>query len=163
MATLPIIPRNDGEGSLGIETKQWGDIQTKKINGVDIETLLDIDVTAVDKLGINTTANDTNKLSINSDASLFNHNGTGHQLKINKNSESDTASILYQSNFTGFAELGLNGNNDLSIKVSNGSTWITAITINKNTGEVEFPETNIKSNSTGSDLYMYFNFDNYAM
>ena len=40
MATLPIIPRNDGEGSLGIETKQWGDIQTKKINGESIDKIL---------------------------------------------------------------------------------------------------------------------------
>lgn len=130
MATLPIIPRNDGEGSLGIETKQWGDVQTKKINGVDIET-------------------------------LFNYDDNGHQLKLNKNSESDTASILYQSNWTGYAEIGLTGNNDFSFKVSDGNNWFTAITIDRNTGEVEFPETNI--NSTGSDLYMYFNFDNYAM
>ena len=40
MATLPIIPRNDGEGSLGIETKQWGDIQTKKINGEIVDKIL---------------------------------------------------------------------------------------------------------------------------
>ncbi len=30
-----IKPRINGEGSLGLETRQWGDVQTKKINGID--------------------------------------------------------------------------------------------------------------------------------
>lgn len=33
MATRRIVPRNDDEGSIGKPTKQWGDVQTKKING----------------------------------------------------------------------------------------------------------------------------------
>jgi hypothetical protein len=44
MATLPIIPRLDGEGSLGIETKQWGDVQTKKLNDITLPQInLEID------------------------------------------------------------------------------------------------------------------------
>ena len=39
MATRPIAPRGDGEGSLGISTKQWGDVQTKKVNGMDVSDL----------------------------------------------------------------------------------------------------------------------------
>ena len=33
MATKNIVPRADGEGSLGRAAKQWGDAQIKKING----------------------------------------------------------------------------------------------------------------------------------
>ncbi len=52
------------------------------------------------------------------DASLFNNAGAGHQGKVNKQAVSDTASLLYQTNWTGFAEMGLNGSNDFSMKVS---------------------------------------------
>lgn len=33
MATPNIVPRADNEGSLGVSTKQWADIQAKKFNG----------------------------------------------------------------------------------------------------------------------------------
>lgn len=39
MATRPIVPRGDGEGSLGTSSKQWGDVQTKLINGQSISQL----------------------------------------------------------------------------------------------------------------------------
>lgn len=35
-----IAPREDDGGSLGTASKQWGDVQTKKINGADANTLL---------------------------------------------------------------------------------------------------------------------------
>ncbi len=38
MATRAIVPRGDGEGSLGIETKRWGDIQTDKLNAISMPT-----------------------------------------------------------------------------------------------------------------------------
>ena len=34
MTTRAIVPNADGEGSIGRETLQWGDIQTKKINNL---------------------------------------------------------------------------------------------------------------------------------
>ena len=42
------------------------------------------------------TADTTNRLSLNAPATLLNHDGDGHQLKINKASAGDTASLLYQ-------------------------------------------------------------------
>ena len=36
MPTRRIVPRNDGEGSIGKPSKQWGDVQTKKINNLSI-------------------------------------------------------------------------------------------------------------------------------
>ena len=53
---------------------------------------------AVDMLGVNTSADLTNRLSVSSDATLLNNAGSGHQLKINKASAGDTASLLFQSN-----------------------------------------------------------------
>lgn len=54
--------------------------------------------------GINATSDVTNKLSIAADATLLNHDGNGHQLKLNKAAAADTASLLYQSGFSGRAE-----------------------------------------------------------
>ena len=43
------------------------------------------------RLGVNATASAVNRLSVASPASLFNHEGQGHQLKINKAAAGDTA------------------------------------------------------------------------
>lgn len=89
------------------------------------------------KIGINATADATNKLTVASSAVLFNHNGAGTQVKLNKNSATDTASFLYQTNFSGRAEIGLTGDDDFHFKVSpNGTSWNDAIIINKTSGDV---------------------------
>ncbi|MDX2266139.1 MAG: DUF2793 domain-containing protein [Hyphomicrobiales bacterium] len=89
-------------------------------------------------LGVNTTADATNKLAVASAASLFNHAGAGHQQKINKNASGDSASQLYQTNFSGRAEIGLLGNDDFAFKVSpNGTTFTTALLLDRTTGQVE--------------------------
>jgi hypothetical protein len=76
------------------------------------------------QLGVNTAADASNRLTVASDASLFTHAGGGHQIKINKNTASNTASLLLQNGFSGRAELGLAGNDDLSLKVSaDGAQW----------------------------------------
>lgn len=80
-------------------------------------------------LGIQTTSDAVNRLAVSSDASLFTHDGADHQLKINKALAGDTASILFQTGWTGHAEFGLSGNNSFSVKVSaDGATWQTALT-----------------------------------
>ena len=88
-------------------------------------------------VGINATADTTNRLSLNSPASLFNHEGSDHQLKINKNAEANTASVLFQNNFSGRAEFGLTGDDDFHMKVSpDGSTFHDALKIDKDTGHI---------------------------
>lgn len=88
-------------------------------------------------VGVNATADATNRLSVASDASLFNHDGSDHRQKINKASAGDTASQLYQSAFSGRAEIGLTGDDDFHFKVSpNGSTFYEAIEINKDNGNI---------------------------
>ncbi len=88
-------------------------------------------------LGVHATADAVNRPAISSDASLFNHAGAGHQVKVNKQAVTDTASLLYQTNWTGFAERGLNGSNDFSVKVSSDTgQWRGAIRIDHATGNV---------------------------
>jgi len=79
-------------------------------------------------VGVNTTADTTNRLSVSSPATLLNHAGNGHQLKLNKNTAGDTGSVLYQTNWSGRAEIGLTGDDNFRIKVSpDGSTWHNAL------------------------------------
>jgi len=90
----------------------------------------------LDKLGVNATADSTNRFSVASTATLLSHVGNGHQLKINKAATTDTASLLFQNNWSGRAEMGLSGNNDFSIKVSqNGSAWAEAFKLEAATGK----------------------------
>ncbi len=88
-------------------------------------------------LGINATADATNKFSVAAAASLFNHAGNGHQIKLNKSAAADTASFLCQSNFSGRAEFGNTGDDNFHIKVSaDGTTWKDALVVNAATGVV---------------------------
>ena len=93
------------------------------------------------RLGINATPDATNALALSAPAALFTHAGQGHQIKVNKASATDTASLLYQTAFSGRAEVGLSGNDDLSIKVSaDGTTWAEALRIERATARPDFPE-----------------------
>ncbi|MEQ8599839.1 MAG: DUF2793 domain-containing protein [Devosia sp.] len=89
------------------------------------------------QLGVNTSADFTNRLAVAAAATLFTHDGAGHQLKLNKATGSDTASLLFQANWSGRAEMGLMGDNDWRIKVSpDGSAWTDAITIAADSAEL---------------------------
>lgn len=95
---------------------------------------------AVAKFGINAPADLANRLVVASQSSLFNHDGAGHQLKLNKAGSADTASVLFQTGYSGRAELGLAGDDDLRVKVSaDGSTWFEALTIARSSGLVGLP------------------------
>lgn len=86
-------------------------------------------------LGVNATADATNKFAVNSEAILFNNNGTNVQVKLNKNTASDAASFLFQSAFSGRAEIGLTGDEDFHFKVSaDGSSFTEALILDKDDG-----------------------------
>jgi len=94
------------------------------------------------RLGVNATADDTNRLAVSSSATLFNHAGGDHRLKLNKNAAGDTASLLYQSNWSGRAEMGLTGSDDFRINVSaDGAAWRPAVVIDRTSGAVSLPNT----------------------
>jgi hypothetical protein len=75
-------------------------------------------------------ADSTNRLSVNSSAVLFNNVGNGTQLKLNKAATGDSATFLFQTNWSGRAEIGTSGNDDFSFKVSpDGSNWYTGLVL----------------------------------
>ncbi len=96
----------------------------------------------IPQLGVNTTADSANRLSVSSSAVLLNHGGTDMRLKINKSAAADTATAVFQTGFSGRAEFGLAGDDNFRIKVSpDGASWTDAIVIDKTTGAVALPTT----------------------
>ena len=104
--------------------------------GPTAETLAE----TVPGLGVNTSFDMTNRLAVASDATLLTHDGQGHQLKLNKQTASDTASLLFQTDFSGRAEMGTAGSDAFEIKVSaDGSNWHTALQTDPATGRLSAP------------------------
>jgi hypothetical protein len=111
-------------------------------------------------LGVNATADTTNRLAVSSAASLFNHEGSGHQIKVNKNAAADTASLLFQNGFSGRAEMGLAGDDDFHFKVSpDGSAWFDSIRIDRATGKVSFPAMGASREVLAADRTYYVRTD----
>jgi hypothetical protein len=99
-----------------------------------------VDKERADKVGVNTDADATNRLSVRSASSLFSHDGSDARIKINKNAAGDTASLLFQTGFSGRAEIGLAGVDDLCVKVSpDGSVWYDAATADRSSGAISLP------------------------
>jgi hypothetical protein len=113
----------------------------------------------VDKFGVNTTADDTNRLSVRSAAALFSgiaaaDGGTGDmRFIIDKEADGDTASLLFQSGWSGRAEIGLAGDTDLVLKVSaDGSTWTEAIRVDKTSGQATILYDNATSGLSATNV-----------
>ena len=95
----------------------------------------------VTQLGISATADATNRLAVAAPATLLNHAGAGHQLKLNKAAATDTASLLFQTGFSGRAEMGTAGSDAFAIKVSaDGASFATALQADATTGSVTLPQ-----------------------
>lgn len=92
------------------------------------------------QIGISATADASNRLAVSSPATLLNHAGAGHQVKVNKATITDTASLLFQTGFSGRAEMGTAGNDDFAIKVSaDGTAFVTGLSIAGASGQVTLP------------------------
>ncbi len=103
------------------------------------------DFNNLDGVGINATSDTINKLVVAAEATLLNHDGAGHQLKLNKSATADTASLLYQTGFSGRAEMGLAGTDDFAIKVSpDGSSFTEALRIDATNGAVTMPTSPVR-------------------
>lgn len=92
-------------------------------------------------LGIGTTADATNPFSAKLNNTLWTaktvaEGGDGHlRYKLSKESAAKTLSFLLQNNFSGRAEIGLIGDDNLSFKVSpDGSAWKDALVIDRTSG-----------------------------
>lgn len=91
-------------------------------------------------LGVNTSADAANRLAVSSANVLFSHAGSDHRLKLNKQAAGDTAALLLQDSFSGRAELGLAGDDDLHLKVSaDGAAWSEAMVVDRASGAVSLP------------------------
>jgi hypothetical protein len=91
-------------------------------------------------LGVATDSDSVNRLAVAAEATLLTHIGAGHQVKINKAAASDTASLLFQTNWSGRAEMGTAGSDAFAIKTSaDGSSFQTALKTQTATGRVELP------------------------
>ena len=96
-------------------------------------------------LGVNTTADATNKLAVASAAILLNHIGSDMQVKINKNAAGNKASFLFQNGFSGRAEFGLLGDDNFTLKVSpDGSTFYDSLKMLAGSGRAA-----LKANGSG--------------
>jgi hypothetical protein len=91
-------------------------------------------------VGVNVTADATNRLAVRSPAALFDGETGDHRLKINKAIAGDTASLVFQSGYSGRAEFGLAGDDDWHVKVSaDGAAWTEALKVDRATGRVTLP------------------------
>lgn len=105
----------------------------------------------IETLGVNATADLTNRLSVSAASTLLNNEGSDHRLVVNKATEGDTASLLFQTGFGGRAEMGTTGDDRFAIKVSaDGGTWSEALVFDAATGAPSFPALpHFKATSTG--------------
>jgi len=95
------------------------------------------DINLVPGIGINTNYDTVNRLAIAASASLFDHEGAGHRVMVNKSASTETASLIFQTASSGHAEIGTAGTDDLSVKVStDGGSWTEALRFSADTGMV---------------------------
>ena len=91
------------------------------------------------RMGVNAEADATNRLSVRAAATLLSHEDDGdggdHRLAVNKAGAADVAAMVLQSGFSGRAEIGLVGDDGLSVRVSqDGASWTTALRFDGATG-----------------------------
>lgn len=109
----------------------------------------------LDRLGVNTDADAANRLSVKSDQILFSHDdrtpGSGDcRAVVSKKGLGHTAALLFQTGFSGRAEIGLVGDDALAIKVSpNGSAFTEVLRINPANGRV-----GIRQSAPGDTLHL---------
>lgn len=94
----------------------------------------------LDGVGIGTAPDATNRLAVSSPAVLFSHAGDDHRLILNKAGAGDTASLLFQTGWSGRAEIGTAGADRLAVKLSaDGASWVTGLEFDPGTGQAQFP------------------------
>ena len=100
---------------------------------------------ALTRLGVGTTADASSPFAARLNTALWTaldaaSGGTGDlRLTLNKETAGDVLSLLFQSGYGGRAELGLVGDEDLRLKVSDdGAGWREAFAVDRATGRTTF-------------------------
>lgn len=105
--------------------------------------------------GVQATPDAINRLAVSSPSVLFNHAGADSRVVVNKASSAATGALTLQSNWSGRAEIGLSGDDNLHVKVSSdGGVWREALVVNRVTGAVAFPSGGVRRQITG-DVTFY--------
>ena len=100
------------------------------------------------EIGVATAPDPANPLSVYGAAALF--NGANFNFTLNKSVAGNTASVIFEDGFSGRAQIGLCGDDNLHFKVSpDGSAWLDALDINAATGQVSFNHGIAAGNATG--------------
>lgn len=99
---------------------------------------------ALERLGVGTEADAANPFAARLDAALFTarepgEGGGDFRLALNKAAADRLVSILWQSGWSGRAELGLAGDDDLRLKVSDdGAAWRDVLVVDRASGRASF-------------------------
>lgn len=89
----------------------------------------------LDRLGVGATADAANPVSVSAPAALFSHAGASIRLTLNKAAAANTGSVLFQSGWSGRAEFGLTGDDNLHLKVSaDGVSWRESLVVSRSDG-----------------------------
>ena len=98
------------------------------------------------RLGLGTGADAGNPFAAKLNTALWTARGVGEggdgdlRMTLNKEAPADVLSLLFQSGWGGRAELGLIGDDDLTLKVSpDGGSWRAAMVVDRTSGAVAFP------------------------
>jgi hypothetical protein len=99
------------------------------------------------ELGVGTAADGNNPFAAKLNSALWTarfgaEGGTGDlRYTLNKEAPGNVLSLLFQSGWSGRAELGLTGSDDLTVKVSaDGAAWRQALRVDAQTGASDFAE-----------------------
>lgn len=97
-------------------------------------------------IGVNATADSTNRLTVRSNAALLQaveaaDGGDGDaRLQISRETSSNTASVFFSDDFSGRAEFGLAGAGAFGLKTSSdGAAWMDAMSVDVASGRVALP------------------------
>lgn len=91
-------------------------------------------------LGVNIEADDETRLAVAAHASLLGHDGEGHRLQIDKANSAETASVMFQKDGSGRAEMGLIEDDSWRLMMSaDGVSWTEAL-VADGTGVVKVAE-----------------------
>ncbi|MCH8491390.1 MAG: DUF2793 domain-containing protein [Oceanicaulis sp.] len=100
----------------------------------------------LERLGVGTEPDDVNRFAAKLNTALWTALATGEggtgdlRYTLNKEAAGHVLSLLFQSGWSGRAELGLVGDDDISLRVSpDGADWIEALRVERATGAAHMP------------------------